>query len=204
VNWIALRISWWVWFGFIYLAGLCRSPLAQGTWINGRMGWRGRVFGTSSLFLVGGDVYTAYTLSRFRSRLRAGAVGILRSAYTIIIYPLLFLVYRRLWNCATSGYITAGDFSYAAGSDIAGLALGRLTIRESWRPCRTRHGSRRHQVVIGALGISGARDGTLDLPFAVALSCWPAFTYFERSSRPASDRDRQGHLDLCSGGIGPR
>jgi len=96
---------------------------ARATWINctnGALG--GRRFGTLiTWFLVGGDVYTAYTFIAVPAlAFGAGAVAFFAVPYTIIIYPLLFLVYRRLWHvCHKHGYITAGD-SYAAGSEIAG------------------------------------------------------------------------------------
>ena len=42
-----------------------------------------------------------------------GAMGFFAVPYTVIIYPLVFLLMPRLWNVsARHGYVTAGDFTY--------------------------------------------------------------------------------------------
>ena len=77
------------------------------------MGLGGRRFGTLvTWFLVGGDVYTAYTFIAVPAlAFGTGAVAFFAVPYTIIIYPLLFLVFPRLWHvCHKHGYITAADF----------------------------------------------------------------------------------------------
>jgi len=46
-------------------------------------------------FLVGGDLYTAYTFMPFpRLAFGAGAIAFFAVPYTIMIYPILFLVFR--------------------------------------------------------------------------------------------------------------
>src|SRR5580658_10213136 len=76
-------------------------------------GLGGRGFGTFiSWFLIGGDLYTAYTFIAVPAlAFGAGAVAFFAVPYTILIYPILFLVFPRLWHvCNKHGYITAGDF----------------------------------------------------------------------------------------------
>jgi len=77
------------------------------------MGLGGRRFGTIvSWFLLGGDLYTAYTFVALPALLfGAGAMGFFAVPYTIIIWPLLFAVFPRLWSVShRHGYVTAADF----------------------------------------------------------------------------------------------
>ena len=76
-------------------------------------GLGGRRFGTViTWFLIGGDVYTAYTVVAVPALVFAiGAYGFFALPYTIIMYPLVFLVMPRLWNvCHKHNYVTTSDF----------------------------------------------------------------------------------------------
>ena len=76
-------------------------------------GLGGRRFGPwITWFLLGGDLYTAYTVIAIPAVVFAiGAYGFFAVPYTIIIYPFLYLTMPRLWAVAHKhGYITAGDF----------------------------------------------------------------------------------------------
>src|SRR5499426_4879540 len=76
-------------------------------------GLGGRGFGTFvTWFLLGGDLYTAYTFIAVPALVfGAGAVAFFAVPYTIIIYPILFLVFPRLWYVSHKhNYITAADF----------------------------------------------------------------------------------------------
>ncbi len=76
-------------------------------------GLGGRRFGTVvTWFLLGGDLYTAYTFIAVPALLfGAGATGFFAVPYTILVYPLLFAVFPRLWSVARAkGYVTAADF----------------------------------------------------------------------------------------------
>lgn len=75
-------------------------------------GLGGRSFGTwITWFLVGGDFYTAYTVIAVPALVyTVGAYGFFALPYTIIVYPLVFLVMPLLWKRAKDhGYVTAGD-----------------------------------------------------------------------------------------------
>src|ERR671926_78629 len=63
-------------------------------------GLGGRSFGSwITWFLLGGDLYTAYTFVAVPALMfGAGAAGFFAVPYTIIIYPLVFLVVARLWS----------------------------------------------------------------------------------------------------------
>src|SRR5690348_16481438 len=76
-------------------------------------GLGGRSFGSwITWFLLGGDLYTAYTFVAVPALMfGAGAVGFFAVPYTIMIYPLLYLVFPRLWSVAhRHGYVTSSDF----------------------------------------------------------------------------------------------
>src|SRR5258707_2943469 len=113
INWIAL-IVFALLFGFITWLGFAAARWRRGDLdLLNEWGLGGRRFGTLiTWFLVGGDLYTAYTFIAVPAlAFGAGAVAFFAVPYTIIIYPLMFLIFRRLWNvCHKHGYITAGDF----------------------------------------------------------------------------------------------
>src|SRR5690349_12683050 len=76
-------------------------------------GLGGRKFGSwITWFLVGGDLYTAYTFVAVPALLYAsGAVGFFALPYTVILYPLVFLPVLRLWSVSrVNGYVTPADF----------------------------------------------------------------------------------------------
>src|SRR5206468_3448682 len=76
-------------------------------------GLAGRRFGTVvTWFLLGGDLYTAYTFIAVPALIfGAGATGFFAVPYTIIVYPFVFVVMPRLWSVARRHhYITGADF----------------------------------------------------------------------------------------------
>ncbi len=76
-------------------------------------GLAGRSFGTVvTWFLLGGDLYTAYTFVAVPGVVFAlGAYGLFALPYTIIIYPLVFLTMPRLWQVSRNkGYVTGSDY----------------------------------------------------------------------------------------------
>ena len=76
-------------------------------------GLGGRTFGSwITWFLIGGDLYTAYTFVAVPAVLFAtGAGGFFALPYTIIAYPIVFLPLLRLWSVSrVHGYVTPADF----------------------------------------------------------------------------------------------
>src|SRR3954463_12819591 len=76
-------------------------------------GLGGRRFGTwVTWFLLGGDLYTAYTFVAVPALVfGVGAVGFFALPYTIVVYPLAFLALPRRWSVAhRRGYLTPADF----------------------------------------------------------------------------------------------
>ncbi|MCW0212119.1 MAG: sodium:solute symporter [Pseudonocardia sp.] len=76
-------------------------------------GLGGRKFGSwITWFLVGGDLYTAYTFVAVPALLfGAGALGFYALPYTVVLYPIVFLPVVRLWSVSrVHGYVTPADF----------------------------------------------------------------------------------------------
>ncbi|MEU7902214.1 monocarboxylate uptake permease MctP [Actinoplanes sp. NPDC049118] len=76
-------------------------------------GLGGRSFGGwITWFLIGGDLYTAYTFVAVPALMfGAGAAGFFAVPYTVVIYPLFFLVLIRLWSVShRHGFVTPADF----------------------------------------------------------------------------------------------
>src|SRR5438128_4427438 len=76
-------------------------------------GLGGRTFGSwITWFLLGGDLYTSYRFVAVRALMfGAGAAGFFAVPYTVIIYPLVFLVVIRLWSVShVRGFVTPADF----------------------------------------------------------------------------------------------
>ena len=150
-------------------------------------GLGGRRFGTLiTWFLVGGDVYTAYTFIAIPAlAFGAGAMAFFAVPYTIIIYPLMFLIFRRLWHvCSKHGYITAGDFVKGRfGNRWLALAVTVTGIVATMPYIALQLVGL--QVVIGALGISGT-GFVADLPLLISFVILAAFTYSSGLRAPAS------------------
>ena len=76
-------------------------------------GLAGRRFGTVvTWFLLGGDLYTAYTFVAVPALVfGTGALGLFAIPYTIIVYPLVFVVMPKFWTvCRERGYVTPADY----------------------------------------------------------------------------------------------
>jgi SSS family solute:Na+ symporter len=75
-------------------------------------GLAGRSFGTFiTWFLLGGDVYTAYTVIAVPAAMfGVGAMGFFAVPYTILIYPYMMVVLPKLWTiCHRHNYVTFAD-----------------------------------------------------------------------------------------------
>ncbi len=73
----------------------------------------GRSFGTVvSWFLLGGDLYTAYTFIAVPALVYGvGALGFFAVPYATISYPIALVVLSRFWGIARRrGYVTTADF----------------------------------------------------------------------------------------------
>lgn len=187
VNWIAATVFVLL-FAFITWLGFAAANWRKGDLdLLHEWGLGGRRFGTIiTWFLVGGDLYTAYTFIAVPAlAFGAGAVAFFAVPYTIVIYPILFLVFPRLWHvCHKHGYITAADFVQGRfGNRWLALAVTLTGIVATMPYIALQLVG--IQVVIGALGISGAGLAA-DLPLIIAFLILAAFTYSSGLRAPAS------------------
>ena len=105
--------------------------------------------------------------------------------YTIVIYPILFLVFPRLWFvCHKHGYITPADFVRGRfGNRWLALAVTITGIVATMPYIALQLVG--IQVVVGALGISGT-GWLADLPLIIAFVVLATFTYSSGLRAPAS------------------
>jgi SSS family solute:Na+ symporter len=76
-------------------------------------GLAGRQFGVVvTWFLLGGTIYTAYTFAAVPGLVYGvGALGFFAVPYTVIVYPLAFVLLPRLWAAAREGgHVTVADY----------------------------------------------------------------------------------------------
>src|ERR671917_1659551 len=109
--------------GMGFVAAKWRAPKDMGHLDEWGLG--GRSFGGwITWFLVGGDLYTAYTFVAVPALMfGAGAAGFFAVPYTVVIYPLVFLVVIRLWSVShVRGFVTPADF-VRSRFDSPGMAL---------------------------------------------------------------------------------
>ena len=113
MNWVAI-IVFVVLFGVVTIVGFLAARWRRADLnVLHEWGLAGRRLGTViSWFLLGGDLYTAYTFVAVPALVfGAGAIGFFAVPYTIVVYPLVFLILPRLWSVAhRHNYITASDF----------------------------------------------------------------------------------------------
>ncbi len=149
-------------------------------------GLAGRRFGTVvSWFLVGGDLYTAYTFIAVPAAVfGAGAVGFFAVPYTILIYPFGFLVLPRLWAVSKRhGYITPADFVRGRyNSPLLALAIAVTGIIATMPYIALQLVG--IQVVIAALGFP--TEGLVgELPLVISFIILAAYTYTSGLRAPA-------------------
>jgi len=136
-------------------------------------------------FLLGGDLYTAYTFVAVPAlAYGSGAIGFFALPYTILAYPLAFAFLPRLWTiCRENGYITLADFAYGRhGSKALEFAVaftGLLAVTPYIALQLVGI-----QVVIATMGITGT--GLMgDIPLIAAFLILAAYTYRSGLRAPA-------------------
>src|ERR1700690_1436773 len=186
LNWVALSV-------FIFFFALVTFiGFAAAHWRRGDLdllhewGLAGGRFGTFvTWFLIGGDLYTAYTFIAVPALMfGAGALGFFAVPYTVMIYPLLYIVFPRLWSVAHKhGYVTSADFVRGRfGNRWLALAIAFTGILATMPYIALLLVGM--QVVIGAMGIE--TSGFFgDLPLIIAFVILAAFTYSSGLRAPA-------------------
>ncbi|EMF02602.1 sodium:solute symporter [Streptomyces mobaraensis NBRC 13819 = DSM 40847] len=151
-------------------------------------GLGGRSFGTwITWFLLGGDLYTAYTFVAVPAAVYAGgAAGFFAVPYTILCYPLVFTFLPRLWSVSHKhGYVTSSDFVRGRfGSRGLSLALALTGILATMPYIALQLVG--IQAVLDVMGIGGGSNWFMkDLPLLIAFGVLAAYTYSSGLRAPA-------------------
>jgi len=152
-------------------------------------GLGGRKFGTwVTWFLLGGDLYTAYTFVAVPAAMFAlGAVsGFFAVPYTIILYPIIFVYMARLWSVSyRHGYVTSADFVRGRyGSKSLSLAVAITGILATMPYIALQLVG--IQAVLEVVGLGGSGSVIAkDAPLFIAFALLAAYTYSAGLRAPA-------------------
>jgi SSS family solute:Na+ symporter len=144
-------------------------------------GLGGRRFGSLvTWFLLGGDLYTAYTFVAVPALMfGAGALGFFAVPYAAVAYVLMFLAFPRFWSVAKAkGYVTGADFVRGRfGSRSLALAIAITGIVATMPYIALQLVGM--EVVLAGLGLHG------EWPLIVAFVVLAAYTYASGLRAPA-------------------
>jgi solute:Na+ symporter, SSS family len=150
-------------------------------------GLGGRNFGSwITWFLIGGDLYTAYTFVAVPALIFAsGAMGFFAVPYTVIIYPMVFLVLVRLWSVSHKhGLVTPADFVRARfGSPTLALLVAITGIVATMPYIALQLVG--IEAVLKTMGLSGSGTVERHLPIIIAFAILAAYTYQSGLRAPA-------------------
>ena len=190
INWVALAVLTAL-FLLVTVLGFMATRFRRAESLDSLDEWGlgGRKFGTwVTWFLLGGDLYTAYTFVAVPAAMFAtGAVaGFFAVPYTIVLYPIIFLFMARLWSVShRHGYVTPADFVRGRYDD-RGLSLAvAVTGFVATMPYIALQlvGI---QAVLEVVGLGGNDNVILkDLPLFVAFAVLAAYTYSSGLRAPA-------------------
>jgi SSS family solute:Na+ symporter len=152
-------------------------------------GLGGRGFGTVvTWFLLGGDLYTAYTFVAVPAAMFAtGAVsGFFAVPYTIVVYPIIFIFMPRLWSVShRHGYVTPADFvrgRYDSRTLALAVAVTGIIATMPYIALQLVG----IQAVLDTMGLGGSGNTFVkDLPLIIAFVVLAAYTYSSGLRAPA-------------------
>ncbi|HEX3711394.1 MAG TPA: sodium:solute symporter [Trebonia sp.] len=152
-------------------------------------GLGGRGFGTFiTWFLLGGDLYTAYTFIAVPALVfGSGSIGFYAVAYTIMVFPIVFIFLPRLWSvCRVHGYVTPADFIRGRyGSRGLALAAAFTGILALMPYIALQLVGIQAVLTVMGVGASSANTFVKDLPLFVAFLVLAIFTYVSGLRAPA-------------------
>ena len=193
INWTALIIVVLL-FVIVAVMGFMaarwrRTAESEGLHSLDEWGLGGRGFGTwITWFLLGGDLYTAYTFVAVPAAMWAtGAVsGFFAVPYTIVLYPIIFIIMSRLWSVShRHGYVTSADFVGGRyGSRWLSLAIAVTGIVATMPYIALQLVG--IKAVLTVLGLGSSENVLLtDLPLILAFVVLAAYTYTSGLRAPA-------------------
>ncbi|PRY60278.1 SSS family solute:Na+ symporter [Knoellia remsis] len=190
VNWTALIVLVLLFAlvtGMGFWATRWRRPSSMESLDEWGLG--GRSFGTwVTWFLLGGDLYTAYTFVAVPAAMFAtGAVaGFFAVPYTIVLYPIIFVFMARLWSVShRHGYVTPADFVRGRyGSRELSLAVAVTGFLATMPYIALQLVG--IQAVLEVVGLGGGSNIIAkDAPLFIAFALLAAYTYSSGLRAPA-------------------
>jgi SSS family solute:Na+ symporter len=152
-------------------------------------GLGGRGFGTFvTWFLLGGDLYTAYTFIAVPALVfGTGAAGFFTLSYTILVYPIVFVFLPRLWSVArVHGYITPADFVRGRyGSSGLSLAVAFTGILAVMPYIALQLVGIQSVLTVMGVGGSSTSGFVHDLPLIIAFLILAGYTFVSGLRGPA-------------------
>ena len=153
-------------------------------------GLGGRSFGNwITWFLLGGDLYTAYTFIAVPAAMygTGSVTGFFAVPYTVVLYPIVFLLMARLWSVShRHGYVTPADFVKGRyGSKPLSVAIAVTGILATMPYIALQLVG--IKAVLSVLGLgSGENWFMADLPLIIAFAVLAAYTYTAGLRAPAT------------------
>jgi len=152
-------------------------------------GLGGRGFGTFiSWFLLGGDLYTAYTFIAVPALVYGvGAAGFYALSYTIMVFPIALVFVPRLWSVArVHGYVTPADFVRGRyGSRGLGLAVAATGILATMPYIALQLVGIQSVLIVMGVGGTSSNWFISDLPLLIAFMILAGYTYLAGLRAPA-------------------
>src|SRR3954453_20941830 len=189
INWVALIVLI-VLFLIVTVMGFQAARWRRADDMGSLHEWGlgGKSFGTwTTWFLLGGDLYTAYTFIAVPAAMWAtGAVsGFFAVPYTIVLYPIIFYFLGRMWSVAhRHGYITTADIVQGRyGTRSLSLAVAVTGILPTMPYIALQRVG--IQAVLEVIGIGGNSVLAADLPLLFAFAVLAAYTYSSGLRAPA-------------------
>jgi solute:Na+ symporter, SSS family len=151
-------------------------------------GLGGRGFGTFvSWFVLGGDIYTAYTFIAVPALVfGVGAAGFFAVPYSMMVFPIAFVFTPRLWSVSrVHNYVTPADFvrgRYGSrGLSLAMAGTGILAIMPYIALQLVGIGA-----VLTVMGVGVSSNSYLnDLPLLIAFAILAGYTFVSGLRAPA-------------------
>jgi SSS family solute:Na+ symporter len=188
INWtelIVLSLLFLIVAGLGFVAANWRRPATMHHLDEWGLG--GRSFGGwVTWFLIGGDLYTAYTFVAVPALLYAvGSAGFFAVPYTIMTYPIAFLALIKLWSVShRHGFVTPADFVRARfGSPTLALLIAITGIVATMPYIALQLVG--IEAVLKAIGLTGESFVAKHLPLIVAFGILAAYTYQSGLRAPA-------------------
>ena len=190
VNVVALSVLL-VLFAIVTVLGFMATRFKRADNLDSLDEWGlgGRRFGTFiTWFLLGGDLYTAYTFVAVPAAMfSVGAVaGFFAVPYTIVLYPIVFIFMARLWSVShRRGYVTSADFvqgRYGSRGLALAVAITGFVATMPYIALQLVG----IQAVLEVAGVGGSGNWVArDMPLFVAFAILAAYTYTSGLRAPA-------------------